>query len=51
MIGDECDAITHWECLIQFHFKVDPDTLSDDDLVKYIGRLRYALKKVGQWQM
>jgi len=36
-------------CLVQYHFKVDPDTLSDDTLAKYIGRLRYALQKTNQW--
>jgi len=35
--------------LIQYHFKVDPDTLDDDTIAKYIARLIYALKNTGQY--
>jgi len=32
-----------------FHFKVDIDKISEDEFIKYVGWLRYALEKNGQW--
>lgn len=42
--------MTKWGALIQYHFKVDPDTLNKDTLAKYICRLTHALKSTGQWK-
>jgi len=32
------------EALVRFHFKVDPTTLSDDELGRLWGDLRFALE-------
>lgn len=29
-----------------YHFKVDVDSVSDEDFIKYVGWLNYAQKKV-----
>ena len=42
--------MTKWGALVQYHFKIDPDTLTVDQLAKYVGRLIYALKSTGQWK-
>jgi hypothetical protein len=41
--------VSQWAALLQYHFKVDPDTLSDEDFATYVGRLKFALKTTGQW--
>ena len=50
MDEDVADDVSKWEALIQYHLKVDPDTLDDDKFSLYAARLKYALKKTGQWQ-
>jgi len=37
-----------WGALIQYHFKIDPDTLNEDEFAKHLARLMYALKNTGQ---
>ena len=32
-----------------FHFKVDVDSVSDDDFAKYVRWLKYALEKSSMW--
>jgi len=44
------DAYLEYTALIMFHFKVDIDKVSEDDFCKYVGWLRFALEKNGQWQ-
>ena len=39
-----------WAALIQYHFHVDVDEISDDKFAQLVGRLEYALKKTDQWK-
>jgi len=32
-----------------YHFKVDIDCIGDEDVVRYIKWLKFALIKTGQW--
>ena len=39
-----------WGALVHYHLKVDPDTLTEEQLAKYIARLYYGLKSEGKWK-
>lgn len=43
-------ADRQWEAAIQYYFKVDPDDLSDYKFELYKVRLKYMMKKTGQWE-